>query len=415
MRHSLRSTLISFLLIPALAGCDVPAEPLSEASQAYAIGPRDRPEALFAGASRRLADTISAGDVGKDFGVPTFRAPYPDTYWPFKRGGTDARWNPGGIDSRTPLEKYMWITDPYSIDFAKAWEFTHHGPGAPGVKDWCGHCTGWAAAAMSHAPIRHAVNAGPDGFGGIAPCNPGDYGCVRFEIGDINALMAEIYLDGLSYHIGTTCNTPGNAIPRDRYGRVMREGCAGVNAGSLLVAAATLLKKNQIPFAINAQTPGATDEIWNQPTYRYHVYDYHPITAAEAANLVARGATTGPETVYRWNAAARGFAFVDLGLRFVGEEGPHVVMRTGDQSTYEMRVAAVIELSADASDPRSTIVGGEYLDLPSSGSNRLAVTPFLWVALGSGPEVLSPYASSSHHNPFVRPSVVKQLIALGQQ
>ncbi len=182
---------------------------------------------------------------------------------------------------------------------------------------------------MTHAPILHPVFAGADGRGGIAACREGDWGCVRFEIGDVNALMAEIYIDGPSALIGAHCNTPVHAIPRDRFGRVLKAGCSGVNAGSLLVAAATLLKRNQIPFAIDAQSPDKTAEIWNQPTYRYHVYDYHPITAAEAANLVARGAKAGPETAYRWNPAARGFAFVDLGLRFVGEEGPHLLARSG--------------------------------------------------------------------------------------
>ena len=58
----------------------------------------------------------------------------------------------------------------------------------------------------------------------------------------------------------------------------------GVNAGSLLIAASTLLKQAHLPFAINAQTPTNTDEIWNQPAYRYHVYDYRTLTTAQAAD-----------------------------------------------------------------------------------------------------------------------------------
>jgi len=412
---------VSFGLLVGLAaaGCGRPraesAEVVEEAKEPDMIGAFERPEALFAGASRRLSDNVGAADVGRDFGLPDARVPYPDTYWPFVYGGTDWRWNPGGNDWRSPIEKYMAITDPYEIEEAKAWEQSNHGAIAPNLTTWSGHCPGWAAAAMSNAPILHPVFATSDGQGGIAPCQQGAAGCVRFEIGDVNALMAEIYLDGTTSLIGTTCNTPVWAIPRDEVGRVLKEGCAGVNPGSLLVAAATLLRRHQVPFAIGAQSPSSTDQIWNQPAYRYHVYDFRRLSTAEAANLVARGATSGPEAFYRWNPAARGFAFVDLGLRFVGEDSPHVALLPGTRSTYEQRVAAVIELDDDAASPRASILGGEYLDLPSRGVDRLSVSPYLWVARGPGPEILPPWADGTHHNPFIRPSLVRQLISLGQR
>ena len=421
MRHHRRLTCISLVMTGGLAsaGCGAPpserVEVVGGAPQADAFSSFERPEALVGGASRRLAQIISVADIGRDFTVPDGRVPYPDTYWPFIKGGTDAQWNQRGRDWRSPLEKYMALTDPYRTAAAKAWEFQNHGPGAPGVASWYGHCPGWTAAALSNTPILHPVFAASDGRGGIFSCREGTLGCIRFEIGDVNALMAEVYLDGPHSLIGTICNTPLGAIPRDRYGRIVKRGCDGVNAGSLLVAVSTLLKGYHLPFAIERQTPASTDQIWNQPAYRYHVYDYHPLTTAEAANLVAHGTTAGSETFYPWNPAARGFAFVDLGLGFVGENGPQVEVVSGTRSTYEMRVAAVIELDAGAADPRATILGGEYLDLPASHADRLTVPPFLWVTHGVGPETLPWYVDGSHHNPFVRPSLVKQLMALGQR
>lgn len=415
MRNWLRSTLFSSLLVGTVAGCEAPLEPLADAPADIAISVGERPELLFRAASRRLVDNISADDIGKDFGLPSHRVPYPDTYWPYLQGGTDARWNPHGRDGRTPIEKYMSITLPHLTLYAKLWEYTRHGPGAHDVKPWCGHCGGWASAAMSEAPILHPVFATSDGRGGIAPCREGDFGCVRFEIGDLNALMAEIYIDGPTAGIGGTCNTPANAIPRDRFGRVLKSGCAGVNAGSLLVALATFLKRHRIPFAMSAQSPDKTDEIWNQPVYRYHVYDARSISRREAEGLIARGQRPGAVASYPWNRAARGFMFVDIGLRFVGEAGPNLLLRSGENETYEMRVAAVIELSADASQTDARILGGEYLDLPSSHAARLAVPTSLWVARGPGPERLPVDAGSLHHNPFILPSVVKRLIALGQR
>jgi hypothetical protein len=417
MNRWLKSTCVSCLLLWGFSaiGCNARSDAPAEAEERYQISAKERPEALVAGASRRLADVIGPADIGRDFGLPAWQAPYPDTYWPFSNGGSDASWNPNGLDPRSPLEKYMAITNPAAIDRAKAWEHDKHGTGAPDLATWYGHCPGWAAAATTNAPIRHPVFAGPDGFGGIAPCRPGDFACTRFEIGDINALMAEVYLDGPAAVIGSACGTEADAIPRDESGRITKAGCAGVNAGSMLVVAASLLKYNRIPFAVDAQNPRTTAEIWNQPTYRYHVYDYHPITASEAANLVAHGDTAGPETQYRWNADARGFAFADIGLQFVGEHGPQVNFMPGTSSTYEMRLAMVLELDADPANPAATILGGEYLDLPSSRADRLTVSPIVWVSRGPGPEYLPEGIDGTHHNPFVRPSLVRRLIAFGQQ
>ncbi|MFT3776504.1 MAG: hypothetical protein QM820_65015 [Minicystis sp.] len=421
MHRLLGSTFISVLLVGGLgsAGCSdktaAPVEATGSAQEADAIASYEQPETLVAGASRRLADNISADDIGKDFGLPDERAPYPDTYWPYIQGGSDARWNPYGIDPRTPLEKYMAATNPFATDLAKVWEYQNHGTGMPNVQTWHGHCPGWAAASTSNAPIRHPVFAAPNGQGGITPCQEGEYGCVRFEIGDLNALMAEAWLDGPAAVLGTGCNTPPYYIPRDLYGRIAKPGCDGVNAGSLLVVASTLLKQNQTAFAIEAQNPQTTAQIRNQPTYRYHVYDFHPLTRSQAANMVARGTTSGPDASYPWNPAARGFAFVDLGLRFVGEDHAHLDFVSGTHTTYEMRMAAVIELDADASNPNAKILGGEYLDLPSSQANRLTVPPYVWVSRGAGPDQLPWYVNGSQHNPYVRPSVVKQLVALGQQ
>jgi hypothetical protein len=405
----------------AVAGCGAGGAPypdpeaLGDARQADRIAYFERPESLIAGASRRLADVIDASDVGRDFGVPDGRVPYADSYWPFVLGGSDTRWNPRGIDPRTPLEKYMLLTNPWQIEDAKMWELFRHGPGEPGVEPWHGHCPGWTAAAIWNAPVLHPVLARVDGSGRIVGCQDGERGCIRFEIGDVNALMAEVYLDGPHSRIGTTCDVPPAFIPRDMYGRVLKEGCSGLNAGSFLVVVSTLLKQHHQALAIDLQKPAKTEEIWNQPAYHYKVYDYRPITAAEAANLVERSTTAGPEKVYWWDRAARGFAFVDLGLWFVGEKGPNVTLVSGADSAFELRVAAVIELDRDPADPDATIVGGEYLDLPSSQAARLRVTPFVWMSGGPGPEVLPMDVGGDHHNPFVRPSLVQALVTLGQQ
>jgi Transglutaminase elicitor len=420
MDRCLRWTWVSSLVVGALAssGCGTPPAPpaeevVGEVGDADQIAAYEQPEALVGGASRRLADIIRPADVGREFTVPSFRVPYADTYWSFVLGGTDIRWNARAPDPRSPIEKYMTLVDPLATVQAELWEYIHHGPGKPGVMTWEGHCPGWAAAAMSNAPIRHPVLAAADGRGGIMPCREGQLGCVRFEIGDVNALMAEVYFDGPASIIGTTCGLQPFEVARDLNGRVLQPGCDGVNAGSFLVSVVTLLRRYHVPFGIDVQKPASTGEIWNQPAYGYHIYDFRPIGVQAAANLVAHGTSLGPETFYRWNPAARGFAFVDLGLEFVGEAGPNLLVVPGTRSSYELRVAAVIELDLPATDPRASILGGEYLDLPSSHANRLTVTPYLWLSRGTGPELLPLDVDGFHHNPYIRPSLVKQLIALG--
>jgi hypothetical protein len=359
-------------------------------------------------ASLVLADNITAADVGRTFGTDDAHIPYPDTYWPFVDNGCDARWN--GDDSQSPLEKLMGAFDAAHLQAAKDWERTNHGKDVPGVQGWFGHCPGWTGASMLNAPLQHAIHVKSDG-GHVTECTDGSDGCVTFEIADVNALMAETYVDADSRFIGNRCDTKPSDIQRDANGRIVRNGsgCQGLNPGSLLVVLGYQMKSQKRAMAIDAQSDFNTDQIWNQPAYRYQVYRYEALTEAQAANLVATGKRTGDLTKYQWNDEAHGFAFVDLGIKWVSENGPNTTPVSGADSTHETRVVAVIELDKAATDASARILGGEYLDDPSVGADRLTVPPFVWVATDIGPE------TGGGHNPYVKSSIVKQLIALAQR
>ena len=377
-----------------------------------AIGEFEDPSGLVPNASRTLADNIGAGDVGQTFGTNDDKIPYPDTYWPFTSEGIDSRWNDASVAS--PLEKLMGLANPSAVADAKKWEHDNHGSGVPGVAGWWGHCPGWTGAAMANAPIKHAVFARSDGMGGITSCSDGDAGCTKFEVGDVNALMAEVYVDGDSAFIGARCDTKPSDVKRDANGRITQEGCDGVNPGSLLIVAAARMKGSHLPFAIDAQNDFNTDQIWNQPAYRYTVNRFQPLTEAQAANLVVHGAVDGDQTKYQWNDAAHGFALVDLTISWVSERGPNLAPVSGAESTRQTRMVSVIELDKDASDATAQIIGGEYIDDASVGSSRLSVPPFLWTISGPGPEDLDTSVGGNSHNPYVKPSLVAKLIALGQ-
>lgn len=54
-------------------------------------------------------------------------------------------------------------------------------------------------------------------------------------------------------------------------------GCQGVNAGTLLIALGNLMKLMRYAFVVDSQTPFSTNEVWNQPAYRYTVNEVRPL------------------------------------------------------------------------------------------------------------------------------------------
>jgi hypothetical protein len=260
--------------------------------------------------------------------------------------------------------------------------------------------------------LTHAVDATMTAYG-FAPCYAGGVECVHFEIGDINALEAEVYNDAPSILIGARCDTPAGQIPRDASGRITREGCDGVNAGSLLLVASSLGKR-KLPFAMEAQNDTNTDQIWNQPAYQFQLHRLATLTEAQAANLVVHGTLTGDQTHYAWDAQARGWALADFSIFWVSEYGPNQTVIPGSYSTRETRMVAVIELSSPATDPQTMVLGGEFINDPTVSATRLTVASYLWMPTGAGPEQAPLTDDSNHHNPYVRPSLVAQLVALGR-
>jgi hypothetical protein len=376
------------------------------------IGSNENPAVIIPGASSLLSDNLVATDVGQTYGTDDAHVPYPDTYWPFTSGGIDEPW----LTSTTPLDKYMALFDSAGSSAAKAWERANHGPGVPGVQGWYGHCPGWTGAATSLAPLQHSISVSADSTGGLHACDANAAGCTTLEIGDINALEAEVYNDGPAAFIGARCDTPPQSIKRDTYGRIVRDGtgCQGLNAGALVIVLGQMMKRLHQPLAIDAQNDFNTDQIWNQPAFRYTVYSYAPLTMVEAANYVATGSPSGALTTYPWDAEAAGFVRVDIGIHWVSEHGPNSSVVSGLESADETRFAAVIELDGDPAAAGTRIIGGEYIDDPSVGADRLTVAPFVWAAHGPGPESLPTSVGGSSHNPYVQPSKVLALVTLAQ-
>ena len=408
MNRKIFTYLTAALLVSACAVDDSePADEMTDGAggKADQISGNDDPSGLLAGAERRLSALISANDLGKTFGVDDDAIPYPDTYWPMVDDGIAVEWMPG---QPSPLAKFVGLTAPSSLQQAIDWEIQRHGSKVPGVASWFGHCPGWVAAATLNKPVTGPVWV-KKGAGGLEKCAPGAADCTKFEIGDVNAIAAEIHEGAVSRFIGARCDTDPSNIQRDEFGRIVRNGtgCKGLNAGAMLIVMGNLLKMQQKPFAIDAQNEFNTDQIWNQPAYRYTVNRFEALSEAEAANLVASGGAskTGSHNDYIWNTSAAGFVFVDVTLHWVSETpGPNTTVVSGAETTRTTRMVTVIELDRPATDSAAKVVGGEYLDDDRVGADRLRVAPFAWLALDIG--------SDSRHNPFVSGAAGKELLAI---
>lgn len=183
-----------------------------------------------------------------------------------------------------------------------------------------------------------------------------------------------------------------------------------MNPGALMIVLHHRLRRDAKPFVVDAQDESNTDEIWNQPAFAYTVNRFAVLSTSEAANLVASGARQGALSAYAWNGRARGFVFVDVSVHWVTERGPNATFVDGASSARRTRMTAVLELDRPPA-PAARIIGGELVDDHTAGTNRLRNHPFVWTALGPGPEV----AHGEGHNPHIKPSVVMAMARMGQR
>jgi hypothetical protein len=426
MKTLLLSSTLTAALVAACAGTGtdqvLPDFDDTGSGKADQISGADDPSGLLAGAERRLSLLVTGADVGQTFGLDDDKVPYPDTYWPMVDNGIAVHWleksgnrctstNNCNDPQPSPLEKFVSIIDPTNVQQAIDWEIERHGQDVPNVADWFGHCPGWAATAMLWPPVLEPIWVRMSGSN-LVKCEPNDPACTKFEIGDVNAIGAEAHEGAVSRFIGARCDTDPTDVERDEFGRIVRNGrgCKGLNAGAMLIVMGNLLKMQQKPFAIDAQNEHTTNQIWNQPAYRYTVNRFETLSEVEAANLVASGgsARQGVLHDYVFNSNAKGFVFIDFTLHWVTETPrANLTVVSGLSSSRTTRMVAVIELDRDPLDDAARVIGGEYLDDPTVGASRLRVAPFAWVALDAGPDF--------RHNPFVKRTFAKQLLSLATE
>ncbi len=134
-----------------------------------------------------------------------------------------------------------------------------------GIETWFGICHAWApAAVLEDEPLKAVEHNG-----------------VRFETSDLKGLLIQQYDRTSAYMMGGRCNE--NELERDETGRVIKEECRDLNAGSWHVSITNLLGKDKRPYVIERTT---NYEIWNQPLIGYKITAQNEISLQEAIELL---------------------------------------------------------------------------------------------------------------------------------
>jgi len=386
-------------------------------------------------------------------------------WWPQSKNGLAQRWNASGAykddledtsdkDNLSPAEKYdvvfypgqskkvatveHWNADerrkPVADRPAKhnhpeitvvgpttKWELENHGiyQTRSHPDSWWGHCNGWASYVTTEAggyPQRDIKIKLVDGK--ITECIDsldGDPDCVLFRMGDIEALLTELYFSDKSTFAGRRCNTDPDKMERDEYGRPKEAACRDLNPGSFHVGATGLLGKGAKHFATKEQKKLAFVidhnydwEVWNFPVVKFEVTSAQEITAEKANELIgAQGST------YAFNDDAVKFIEVKLTYWMVsdGVSMDKMLMR-GDQrgvAPDETNLHYILEL-----DGNDKILGGEWLQVPTytwGGELKDLHPDFYWMGTQvQGYGESNDDLGGSDDNPYVAYSKVKALL-----
>jgi hypothetical protein len=185
--------------------------------------------------------------------------------------------------------------------------------------------------------------------------------------------------------------------------RALGPKCAGLDAGALLVVLSHRVRRDRMPFALESEDLAASTGVFCQPVYGYTVNAIEPIDAAAAERLAGRTE----------HDAAKGFARVDVVMHAVAPVGPNVDFVSGVSVGHDVRLVAVLDLDAPFG-PGARILGGRYVPGSGDAATRLTEPAYAWVPRGPGPDS-PPLWTRNRHNPFLRTSIIAELVELARQ
>ena len=370
--------------------------------------------------SQRLQYKLSELPLKGDLKTPTWKDRYPDavgrvpvawadTYWPTYDGSHNARWQ--GNTTKSPLEKYdqafnsaagcATMPDRISGQGAKAAWDTYYGCAGPaakwqskefqgggdmhdgidndgdgttddrgsngdvdGIATWWGTCHAWSPASLTTPEPQKAVTVNG----------------VKFEVGDIKALIQNSYDSTSAVMLGGRCNS--KEIMHTVTGSA-NEACSDVNPGGLHVIMTNFLGVAQLPLV---EDRTANYEVWNQPVVGYEITQQNEV-AASAANTCV-GATGNTWT---YNRDAKKLYDVKMTVKYITEGDASTTPHGFENYTRTDRYHYILELNSSGK-----VIGGRYC----TDSTNTHVD-FLW----------SPTGNHSPSNPYVKNDKVNELVA----
>lgn len=419
-----------------------------DAIDSYNEADRIHPE--LQGEAEVFDATLTTGESDHDV--------FASSWWPQSKNGVAQRWNGGEQDFSThtdvdhlgPIEKYdaLWnpgqtqtvdgvehwnyseLNTPVSdrgpqhdhaavtaIGPATAWELENHGVYQDGYHpdSWWGHCNGWASYVTTEAdgaPQRdvRVKLVGND----IVECTSGEQGCVLFRMGDIEALMSELYFHDTATFGGQRCDTRPDDIERDEYGRPTDPACRDINPGTFHITITHLLGTGaeHLASGVVGNPAFIIDHNWDYQVWNFPVVDFE-ITETEDLTEAAATALVGGTGDYLWNTSATRFVRVALTYSMVSDSvGSQAMLQRADQRNIPLHpvdLHYVLEL-----DSNDVILGGEWIEEPGTswGDDSRELHPdFIW--MGVDPKGSSEYSDDtggSRDNPYLSYPHVKQLL-----
>ena len=415
--HRRLSAVSSFLLLTISCGSEIALEPdVGKTKSAERIDDNNNPDRFRLSMVRRIEDLPYSG--------VSLRQPFPSNWWPMREGGIANRWNDGDW---SPSEKYDLLATPerirptpvtraerdyygrsvpyggyteyFDIGPATRWELENHGRhGEIDPDSWWGHCNGWASYVLNEDEPIHPVSVRMQGDN-VVECVLNDPSCVRFEVGDINALGAEIYWDDASYLVGRRCELGESGFWFDNAGRISNPECRDGNAGTFHIVTTNMLGILERPFIVDLN---ADHEVWNYPVYAYEIVGQTEISLDSALWEV-----DAPYGTRSWvfNQDAQRFVRVSMRAYIVEDAIPPSTEASGDLLAEYTTVETydyILEL-----DWEGNILGGEWI-----GISKTHHPDFLWYSLGSS--VADDDDVEDGDNPAIQYSVFKQILSLAQ-
>jgi hypothetical protein len=338
----------------------------------------------------RLRPFVSPGEA---YDPEYYREIGPAAAWAHFVGGNfrarSLTTSPGGFEMRVDRNKDGVVdrdlNDDGEVNEADGWG---------GLEDWYGHCHAWAPAALSLPEPQHGVV----------------YRSVRFEVGDIKALINATFESGRSVFLGGRCEE--REVERDEYGRIAQylAECRDTNAGSFHIVLLNWMGIRGQSFVADV-----TDDyqVWNQPLHSYHITSQREVPLKEALKLLRRSdpqASLEGNVRYPYNEQAVKFVHVQLELNYVREDwdGPSVKPYGSDpQYVEKLNYEYLLEI-----DQQGKIIGGEWIQQWDAEEKTFKPGPhpdFLWAPSHRGKDVWY------NQQPVIRVKDVKQLLELSRK